>query len=118
MVDLFCRVGFIGKVYDLIKEMNVEFDFVVWGVFLVGCRMYKNLDLVEIFVRKLFELDSSNCGYYVLFLNMYVDVGRWVDVERIRIFMKNYGLIKLFGFSLIELKGSVYVFLVGDKEYF
>lgn len=117
MVDLLCRAGFIGKAYDLIKEMNVEPDFVVWGALLAGCRMHKNLDLAEISARKLFELDPSNCGYYVLLSNMYADAGRWADVERTRIFMKNHGLIKPPGFSLIELKGSVHVFLVGDKEH-
>ncbi|XP_057542533.1 pentatricopeptide repeat-containing protein At3g26782, mitochondrial [Amaranthus tricolor] len=117
MVDLFARAGLLGKAYDLIREMKVEPDFVIWGALLAGCRMHKNLELAEISAQKLFELDSSNCGYYVLLSNMYADAGRWADVERIRILMKSNGLIKPPGFSLLETKGKVHVFLVGDKEH-
>lgn len=117
MVDLLARAGHLGKAYDLIEEMEVEPDFVVWGALLAGCRMHKNVELAEISARKLFELDPSDCGYYVLLSNMYADAGRWEDVERIRIFMKNHGLAKPAGFSLVEVKGRVHLFLVGDKEH-
>ncbi|KAL2939605.1 hypothetical protein RDABS01_033763 [Bienertia sinuspersici] len=117
MVDLLGRAGFLKKAYDLIKEMKVKPDFVVWGALLAGCRMHKNLELAEISAKKLFELDSTNCGYYVLLSNMYADAGRWADVERVRILIKNNGLIKPPGFSLLEVKGRVHVFLVGDKEH-
>ncbi|KAH9625104.1 hypothetical protein KSS87_018093 [Heliosperma pusillum] len=117
MVDLLGRSGLVGKAYDLIKQMKVKPDFVIWGSLLAGCRMHKNLELAEISARKLFELDPSNCGYYVLLSNMYADAGRWEDVERMRILMKNHGLIKPPGFSLVEIKGKVHVFLVGDKEH-
>ncbi|XP_021756030.1 LOW QUALITY PROTEIN: pentatricopeptide repeat-containing protein At3g26782, mitochondrial-like [Chenopodium quinoa] len=117
MVDLLGRAGLLGKAYDLVKEMKVEPDFVVWGALLAGCRMHKNLELAEISARKLFELDPSNCGYYVLLSNMYADAGRWEDVERIRILMKENGLVKPPGYSLLEVKGRVHVFLVGDKEH-
>ncbi|XP_056689644.1 pentatricopeptide repeat-containing protein At3g26782, mitochondrial isoform X2 [Spinacia oleracea] len=117
MVDLLGRAGSLDKAYDLVKGMKVEPDFVVWGALLAGCRMHKNLELAEISARKLFELDSSNCGYYVLLSNMYADAGRWADVERIRILMKENGLVKPPGFSLLEVKGKVHLFLVGDKEH-
>ncbi|KAI3799296.1 hypothetical protein L1987_34589 [Smallanthus sonchifolius] len=92
-------------------------DFVVWGSLLAACRMHKNVDLGEIAARKLFELDPQNCGYYVLLSNIYADAGRWDDVEKMRIYMKSHGLSKTQGFSLVELKGRVHVFLVGDKEH-
>ncbi|XP_057982590.1 pentatricopeptide repeat-containing protein At3g26782, mitochondrial [Malania oleifera] len=117
MVDLLGRAGFLNDAYDLIKEMKVKPDFVIWGSLLGACRIYKNVELGEISARKLFELDPNNCGYYVLLSNMYADAGRWNDVERMRIFMKNHRLVKPPGFSLVEAKGRVHVFLVGDKEH-
>ncbi|XP_052196572.1 pentatricopeptide repeat-containing protein At3g26782, mitochondrial [Diospyros lotus] len=117
MVDLLGRAGFLKKAYDLIKEMKVSPDFVVWGSLLAACRIHKNVELAEISARKLFELDPSNCGYYVLLSNIYADAGRWKDVERMRILMKNKGLVKPPGFSLVEFKGRVHVFLVGDREH-
>ncbi|KAJ0841259.1 putative tetratricopeptide-like helical domain superfamily, DYW domain-containing protein [Helianthus annuus] len=117
MVDLFGRAGFLNRAYDLINKMKVRPDFVVWGSLLAACRMHKNVDLGEIAAKKLFELDPQNCGYYVLLSNMYADAGRWNDVEKMRIYMKSHELSKTPGFSLVELKGRVHVFLVGDKEH-
>ncbi|KAM0022796.1 putative tetratricopeptide-like helical domain superfamily, DYW domain-containing protein [Helianthus debilis subsp. tardiflorus] len=117
MVDLFGRAGFLNRAYDLINKMKVQPDFVVWGSLLAACRMHKNVDLGEIAAKKLFELDPQNCGYYVLLSNMYADAGRWNDVEKMRIYMKSHALSKTPGFSLVELKGRVHLFLVGDKEH-
>lgn len=117
MVDLLGRAGFLKEAYDLINEMKIRPDFVVWGSLLAACRIHKNVELAEISARKLFQLDTSNCGYYVLLANVYADAGRWKDVERMRLLMKNHGLVKPPGFSLVEVKGRVHVFLVGDKEH-
>ncbi|KAK8480914.1 hypothetical protein V6N13_104550 [Hibiscus sabdariffa] len=117
MVDLLGRAGYLNHAYNLIKEMKVTPDFVIWGSLLAACRMHKNVELAEISANKLFELDSYNCGYYVLLSNIYADAGRWKDVERMRLLIKDRGLVKSPGFSLVELKGRVHVFLVGDKEH-
>ncbi|XP_057482690.1 pentatricopeptide repeat-containing protein At3g26782, mitochondrial [Actinidia eriantha] len=117
MVDLLGRAGFLNEAYGLIKEMKVRPDFVIWGSLLAACRIHKSVELAEISARKLFLLDPSNCGYYVLLSNIYADAGRWKDVERMRILMKNNGLVKPPGFSLVEIKGRVHVFLVGDREH-
>ncbi|XVF13841.1 hypothetical protein REPUB_Repub09cG0003200 [Reevesia pubescens] len=117
MVDLLGRAGYLSHAYNLIKQTKVTPDFVIWGSLLAACRIHKNVELAEISANKLFELDSNNCGYYVLLSNIYADAGRWEDVERMRVLMKNRGLVKPPGFSLVELKGTVHVFLVGDKEH-
>nr|XP_043634650.1 pentatricopeptide repeat-containing protein At3g26782, mitochondrial [Erigeron canadensis] len=117
MVDLFGRAGYLNKAYDLIKNMKVRPDFVIWGSLLAACRKHKNVELGEISARQLFELDPQNCGYYVLLSNIYAEAGRWEDVAKMRIHMKNHELSKTPGFSLVELKGRVHVFLVGDKEH-
>ncbi|CAI0555721.1 unnamed protein product [Linum tenue] len=117
MVDLLGRAGHLHEAYDLIKRMKVRSDFILWGSLLAACRIHKNLELAEISAQRLFELDPSNSGYYVLLSHIYADAGRWKDVERMRELMKDSGLVKTPGFSLIELNGRVHVFLVGDKEH-
>ncbi|KAF7819354.1 pentatricopeptide repeat-containing protein [Senna tora] len=117
MVDLLGRAGHLNEAYGLIREMKVRPDVIIWGSLLGACRIHKNVELGEISARKLFELDSSNCGYFVLLSNIYADAGRWEDVERMRIVMKRHKLLKTPGFSLVELKGRIHVFLVGDKEH-
>lgn len=117
MVDLLGRAGKLKEAYDLIEGMKVKPDFVVWGSLLGACRIHKNLDLGEIAAKKLFELEPNNCGYHVLLSNIYANAGRWEDVERTRSLMKNRRLAKTPGFSLVELRGKVHAFLVGDKEH-
>ncbi|KAK4775075.1 hypothetical protein SAY86_010010 [Trapa natans] len=63
------------------------------------------------------QLDPDNCGYYVLLCNIYADAERWEDVDRVRIIMKSRGLVKTPGFSLVELRGHVHIFMVGDHEH-
>ncbi|KAE9449023.1 hypothetical protein C3L33_19083, partial [Rhododendron williamsianum] len=45
MVDLLGRAGFLKEAYDLINEMKVRPDFVVWGSLLAACRIHKNVEL-------------------------------------------------------------------------
>ncbi|KAF5189346.1 Pentatricopeptide repeat-containing protein [Thalictrum thalictroides] len=117
MVDLLGRAGCLNEAYHLIKGMKVKPDCVVWGALLGACKVHKNVELGEISAKKLFELDPNNCGYYVLLSNMYADAGRWRDVERMRVIMKNHGLVKPPGFSLVEAEGRVHVFMVGDRDH-
>ncbi|XP_047323360.1 pentatricopeptide repeat-containing protein At3g26782, mitochondrial [Impatiens glandulifera] len=117
MVDLLGRAGYLKEAYDLIKEMKVKPDNVVWGSLLAACRIHKNVELAEISANKLFQLDPRNCGYYLLLSNIYSDAGRWKEAEKTRLFIQSHGLMKVPGFSLVEVKGLVHVFLVGDKEH-
>ncbi|KAG8377869.1 hypothetical protein BUALT_Bualt08G0078300 [Buddleja alternifolia] len=117
MVDLLGRAGYLNKAYNLIVEMKVRPDFVIWCSLLASCRIHKNVELGEISANKLFELDPKNSGYYTLLSNIYAGAGRWEDAKRMRVFMRNHGVIKSPGLSLVELKGRVHVFLVGDKEH-
>ncbi|GFP95174.1 pentatricopeptide repeat-containing protein at3g26782 mitochondrial [Phtheirospermum japonicum] len=117
MVDLLGRAGHLKRAYDLISEMKVRPDFVIWCSLLASCRIHKNVELGEISAQKLFELDPNNSGYYTLLSNIYADAGRWEDVKKMRLFMKNHGVVKSPGYSLVELKGRVHVFLVGDRQH-
>ncbi|CAN8266357.1 unnamed protein product [Cochlearia groenlandica] len=117
MVDLLGRAGYLQKAYDLIQTMKMKPDSIIWSSLLAACRIHKNLELAEISVSRLFELDPSNCGYYMLLSHIYADAGRWKEVERVRTVMKSRGLVKPPGFSLLDLNGEVHVFLIGDEEH-
>lgn len=88
MVDLLGRAGFLNEAFDLIKGMKVKPDVMVWGALLAACRIHKNIKLGDISAKKLFELDSSNCGYHLLLSNIYASAGRWDDVERMKVSIK------------------------------
>lgn len=70
------------------------------------------MELRELSVGELFELDVE---ITVSLSDIYANVERQEDVERMRIHMKAYGLVKTLGFSMT--RGSVHVVLVGDKGH-
>uniref|UniRef100_A0A0D9WXU3 DYW domain-containing protein n=1 Tax=Leersia perrieri TaxID=77586 RepID=A0A0D9WXU3_9ORYZ len=117
MVDLLGRAGCLDEAYGLIKDMKVKPDAAIWGALLSACRIHKNVELAEISVKRLFELDTTNSGYYVLLSNIYAEAGMWKDVERIRLLVKTRGIEKPPGYSKVELKGYTHLFYVGDKSH-
>jgi pentatricopeptide repeat protein len=117
MVDLLGRAGCLDEAYALIREMKVEPDAAMWGALLSACRIHKNVELAEISAKRLFELDATNSGYYVLLSNIYAEAGMWKDVERMRVLVKTRGIDKPPGYSSVELKGKTHVFYVGDKSH-
>lgn len=80
LVDMFSRVGRFEEVYLYIYRMFMELIFGVWGVLFGGCRVYKNVELVRIVVKYLFEIEFDNFGNYVLLLNIFVIVKLWGEV--------------------------------------
>ncbi|KAJ3670172.1 hypothetical protein LUZ60_010496 [Juncus effusus] len=117
MVNLLGRAGCLNEAHDLIKGMKIKPDSVVWGSLLSACRVNTNVELAEICAKSLFRLDPRNCGYYVILANIYRDVGRWKDVEKMKHFIKKKDIVKTPGYSMVELKGKIHVFLVGDKRH-
>lgn len=117
MVDLLGRAGCLDEAYGLIQEMKVNPDAAMWGSLLGACRIHKNVELAGIAANRLFELDATNCGYYVLLSNIYAEAGMWKDVERMRVLVKTRGLEKPPGYSSVELKGKTHLFYVGDKRH-
>lgn len=117
MVDLVGRAGCLDEAYDIIKKMKVKPDAAIWGALLSACRIHKNVELAEISAKRLFELDATNCGYYVLLSNIYAEAGMWKDVERMRVLVKTRGIQKPPGYSSVELKGKTHLFYVGDKSH-
>ena len=117
MVDLLGRARCLDEAYGLIKEMKVKPDAAMWGALLNACRIHKNVELAEIAANRLFELDATHSGCYVLLSNIYAEAGMWKDAERIRVLVKTRGLEKPPAYSSVELKGKTHLFYVGDKRH-
>lgn len=117
MVDLYGRAGCLDEALNFINNMPVKPHSGAWGALLNACRMYKNMDLGELASRKIVELEAKNHGAYVLLSNMYADSKNWDGVSNVRQIMKDKGVRKLPGCSVIEVDGAVHEFLVGDKSH-
>ncbi|KAF8392737.1 hypothetical protein HHK36_023086 [Tetracentron sinense] len=114
MVDLLGRAGHVHKAMNLIENMPIEADAVVWGALLGACRTHMNLDLAEVAAKKLLLLEPKNAGPYILLSNIYASKGRWEDVAELRKVMRVRNVSKSPGCSWIEVEKRVHMFTGGD----
>ncbi|XP_043720333.1 pentatricopeptide repeat-containing protein At1g08070, chloroplastic-like [Telopea speciosissima] len=114
MVDLLGRSGLLTEAEEVIRNMPITPDVVVWRALLGGCRLHKNVELAE---KVVLEMEAQGSGDYVLLSNLYASVGRWEDVEKIRKIMKHRKIKKTPGCSSIEVDNTIHEFISGDKSH-
>jgi pentatricopeptide repeat protein len=117
MADLLGRAGLLNEAYEFIKNMPLVPSADVWGALLSACRIHGNVEIGEHVAEYLFNLEPENAGSYVLLSNMYAEAGRWDNVAKVRIRMKEKGLKRKPGCSWIELKNKVHTFFVSDRSH-
>ncbi|KAL0374859.1 UNVERIFIED_CONTAM: putative pentatricopeptide repeat-containing protein, mitochondrial [Sesamum radiatum] len=117
VVDLLGRAGRLDEAHNLIESMPMEPDGPVWGALLGACKIHKNVDLAELSFDKVVELEPANIGYYVLLSNIYTEAGNAEGVLRIRVMMRERGLKKDPGYSYVEWKGRIHLFMAGDRSH-
>lgn len=117
MIDLLGRIGQLEEAYELITNMRMEPSASAWGALLNACRKHKNVDLAKLSAQKLLNLDPQDSGIYVLLANVYANDNSWADVRRVRSLMRERGVKKVPGHSLIELEGEFHEFLVADESH-
>ncbi|RVX08764.1 putative pentatricopeptide repeat-containing protein [Vitis vinifera] len=115
MVDLLGRIGQLGKAMDIINRMPIPAGPHVWGALLGACRIHHNIEMGEVAAKNLFWLDPSHAGYYILLSNIYAVDGKWDNVAELRTRIKERGLKKMFGQSMVEVRGGVHSFLASDR---
>ncbi|XP_030476324.1 pentatricopeptide repeat-containing protein At4g02750 [Syzygium oleosum] len=114
MIDLLGRSGQLAEVVKLMKDMPFEPDAATWGALLGASRIHGNTELGEKAAKMIFEMQPENSGMYVLLSNLYAASGRWADVGRMRLKMRNKGVKKVPGYSWIEVQNKIHTFSVGD----
>ncbi|KAJ8771346.1 hypothetical protein K2173_026523 [Erythroxylum novogranatense] len=117
LVDLLSRSGQLGQAYELVKNLPMEPDSVLWGTLLGGCVIHGHVGLGVIAGERLIELEPNSSGNFVLLANLYAYARRWSDLGRIRQMMKDEGLLKNPGCSWIEDKYEIHAFLSCDRSH-
>ncbi|KAK6937593.1 E motif [Dillenia turbinata] len=117
MIDLLGRKGHLKDAYELIMEMPMKANEVIWGTLLSASRVHNYVDLGEFAAKQLLELDPSDSWAQVMLSNIYAGEARWDGVTRLRKEMKDKGLRKSPGCSSTEVNGRVHEFLVGDASH-
>lgn len=117
MVDLLSRVGLLKEAYELISKMPIEASEGAWGALLDACRQHGNVEMAKLAAEKLLELDPEDSGVYSLLANICADGKKWKDVRMVRRMMRERGVKKVPGHSLIEIGGKFHEFLVADTSH-
>lgn len=117
MVDLLGRAGLLDEAYELIRNMPMEPNDVLWRCLLSACKVHHNLELAVCASKSLFQLKPHNVGDYVLLSSIYAQARRWDDAAEIRTEMVQRGLSQLPGFSRVEVKRKVHKFVSQDKSH-
>ncbi|XP_042518011.1 pentatricopeptide repeat-containing protein At5g43790 [Macadamia integrifolia] len=117
LIDLLGRAGQLKEAEEMVRIMPMKPNAVLWRSLLGASRVHGNLQLGELALTHLLQLEPETSGNYVLLSNMYASINRWDDVKRVRKVMKDQGIIKTPGCSLIEIDGAIHEFIMGDKTH-
>ncbi|XP_072997209.1 pentatricopeptide repeat-containing protein At5g66520-like [Typha latifolia] len=117
MVDLLGRAGLLREAEDLIESMPFSPDVATWGALLGACKKHGATEIGERVGKRLIELEPQHDGFHVLLSNIYASKGMWDNVMELRALMKQRGVAKVPGSSLIESDGIVHEFLAGDRTH-
>lgn len=68
-------------------------------------------------MKHLIQLEPETSGNYVLLSNIYASLNRYDDVKNVRKLMKEHGVNKTLGMSILEISGEMHEFSSGDKTH-
>lgn len=117
LVDVMSRAGQLQRACEIIQEMPFEADCSIWGALLAGCNVHLNVKLGELAAGRILNLDPCNSGAYVLLSNIYAAAGRWKDVNRVRVLMKEQGVKKQRAYSSVQIGNKLHCFVGGDPSH-
>ncbi|XP_073041628.1 LOW QUALITY PROTEIN: pentatricopeptide repeat-containing protein At4g25270, chloroplastic-like [Primulina eburnea] len=93
MVNLYGKAGLIDEAYKFISsKMEFEAGPTVWGALLYACYVHGNINIGEIAAKHMFELEPDGEHNFELLMKIYRNVGRYEDMDRIKVAMMERGL--------------------------
>ncbi|KAJ0654738.1 putative tetratricopeptide-like helical domain superfamily [Helianthus annuus] len=99
MVDLLGRAGRLKEAEEMINNMPMKADAVIWGTLLAASRNYGNVEIGEKAAENLANAEPSHGPGRILLSNLYVDAGRLDDAAFVRHEMQTRKLTRSFGYS-------------------
>uniref|UniRef100_R7W8X5 Pentatricopeptide repeat-containing protein n=1 Tax=Aegilops tauschii TaxID=37682 RepID=R7W8X5_AEGTA len=111
LVDALARAGRLREAEDTIRAMPMKPDAAIWGALLSGCRLHGDAEAGARAARGAVECDPQDSGAYVLAASVLArdgEVGRGLGV---RGKMREEGVAKVPGCSMIEVNGVVHEFV-------
>ncbi|KAI3443422.1 hypothetical protein Pfo_000087 [Paulownia fortunei] len=117
LVDLLGRAGRVTEAEEYTHKYSIGDDAVVLGSLLSACRLHGGIIAGEQIAKRLLELHPVTTSPYVLLSNLYASNRKWDGVAGARKMLQVSGLKKEAAHSLIEVKGSMEKFVIGDFSH-
>ncbi|CAO2829144.1 unnamed protein product [Amaranthus hypochondriacus] len=119
LVDLLARAGLINEALDLVSNMPMKPDVVIWRSLLDACcKKNVGIELSQQVADKVLESEGvPSSGVYVLLSRVYASAERWNEVGLVRKMMTDRGVRKEPGCSFLEINGVNHEFFAGDTSH-
>lgn len=117
MVDLLGRAGKLQEAVRFIESMPLKPAVVIWVTLLSSCITHGDAELTEYVSARVVEIEPFNSSYQVLVSNCSALEGRWSSVMDARRTMRDWGVEKTPGSSLIQVGNEVHEFLAKDTRH-
>jgi pentatricopeptide repeat protein len=117
IVDLLGRAGKLQEAVRFIESMPLKPAVVIWVTLLSSCITHGDAELTEYVSARVLEIEPFNSSYQVLVSNCSALEGRWSSVMDARRTMRDWGVEKTPGSSLIQVGNEVHEFLAKDTRH-
>ncbi|XP_074378817.1 putative pentatricopeptide repeat-containing protein At3g15930 isoform X1 [Apium graveolens] len=117
VVDLISRAGKLEEAVTFVEGMQLEPNAVIWATLLGACKIHRNGQMLEYVKNKILVKEPLNPGYLTLITNMNSSVERWEDALDVRMAMRQQGIEKVPGCSLIQIGQRAHEFLAKDTKH-
>ncbi|KAL2937859.1 hypothetical protein RDABS01_021308 [Bienertia sinuspersici] len=113
MVEVLGRAGLLKEAEQLIRQMPIDPDAIIWGSLLSSCRNHGDIEMAIEAGKRICEIDCNDSSAYVLVSNIYAASGQFENAIQQRVLMKEKHVPKEKGCSSIEINGEVQEFASG-----
>ncbi|KAL8101488.1 hypothetical protein AgCh_033402 [Apium graveolens] len=118
LVDALGRAGRVEEAEKLIESMPYKASSSMYTALLAACRSQGDAETGKRIANQLLALEPpDSSSIYVLLSNIYASANQWDKVTDARKMMKSKNIKKDPGFSWIDVKNKVHLFVVDDKSH-
>ncbi|CAN8316818.1 unnamed protein product [Cochlearia groenlandica] len=114
LVDLLGRFGLLQEALEMIENMPMKPNSVIWGSLLFSCRVHGEVWTGIRAAEERLMLEPECAATHVQLANLYASVRYWKEAATVRKLMKDKGLKTNPGCSWIEINNNVFMFKAED----
>ncbi|KAL7170822.1 hypothetical protein ACSBR2_035650 [Camellia fascicularis] len=117
LVDALGRAGHVQEAQNLIASMPFEASASMYRALLGACRVLGDTESGKQVASRLLALEPLDSAAYVLLSNIYASTDQWDDMKNARKMMRRNNVKKDPGFSWIDVKNKMHLFVVDDRSH-